>query len=81
MCPTDYTYAILSSNCGACPNITAYKTVTCYVVLNRSQLCIFAVQILVCGNTFGNESDQSITIMVKGTQMNKEACLTTCTDT
>ena len=77
MCPTDYTYSILSSNCGACPNVTANRTATCHVLNNhRSQVCTFAVQILVCGNVFGNASDQFVTVMVKGTQVNKEKCLT-----
>ena len=69
MCPTNYTYAILSSNCGACPNITVNTTATCHVLNNR--VCTFAVQIMVCGHVFGNTSVQSITVMVKGTQMNK----------
>ena len=74
MCPTDYTYAILSSNCGACPNVTANRTATCHVLnnLRQSQVCTFAVQILVCDYVFGNASDQFVTVMVKGTQMNKK---------
>ena len=67
LCPTHYAYAIISSNCGDCPSITANKSAVCDVLNNhKDQTCVFAVQILVCGNLFGNASAQSITAKIKG---------------
>ena len=49
-----------SDNCGHCPNITNTTTVTCHGVSLDGELCIFALQTVVCDDIIGNESRKVI---------------------
>ena len=54
-------YNINASNCGSCPTTTSHISVTCTDVPTDDGVCIFAVQVVVCGNILVNTSD-TITI-------------------
>ena len=56
-CPAIH-YNIIVSNCGSCPTDTNHTTVTCYGtdVQVDVDICIFAVQTVVCGNNAGDFS-------------------------
>ena len=58
-------YKIISSNCGRCPLVTTNTTVTCTNIVASGQVCIFAVQTVVCGNLTGNMS-RPIYVILKG---------------
>ena len=51
-CPSYY-YNITSNNCGTCPNSTNSPTATCFnfTATTSGVLCMFGVQVVVCGGT------------------------------
>jgi hypothetical protein len=59
-------YIITAINCGACPNTTADKNVTCDTQPNINQrvklnnTCLFAVQTEICGYLRGQRSEYVI---------------------
>ena len=69
-CPS-LRYNISSENCGQCPNTTDSTSVNCsdFTILNSINLCTFAVQTIICGNSgaplVGNFSD-SVTVNLTG---------------
>ena len=52
-CPIIH-YNILASNCGSCPTVTNYTTITCTDIPTNGRTCEFAVQTVVCGNITGD---------------------------
>ena len=50
-------YNIQASNCGSCTTTTNHTNVTCTDVPTNNSVCIFTVQIVVCGNVSGQMSN------------------------
>ena len=74
-CPAIH-YNILASNCGSCPTTTNHTNAICTDV-PVNDVCTFAVQIVVCGNTqIGYLSDTIHIALVES-----ESCSSTCLGT
>ena len=58
-------YHINASNCGHCPGVTNDTTVTCSGFSLDNQVCLLAVQTVVCDNITGNESSR-VQVILRG---------------
>lgn len=63
-CCSETVYNIIASNCGSCPNSTTSTTATCRNVTTDGSVCSFAVQTTLCGNIFGQRSNE-VTVLLK----------------
>ena len=74
-------YIITAINCGVCPNTTADKSVTCDTQSqhnNINNVCLFAVQIEICGHLWGSRSEYvtvHIDVSAHGKYCNKFKCV------
>ena len=61
-------YNILASNCGNCPTTTNHTNVTCTGVPTSGNLCMFALETVVCGHIIRHRSETlTIQTTLKGT--------------
>ena len=58
-------YYINASNCGHCPNVTNDTTVTCTSFSLENQICLLAIQTVVCDNITGSES-RRVEVILRG---------------
>ena len=63
-------YNIQASNCGSCPTTTNHTTVTCTDIPTDVDICMFAVQAIICGNIHRNFSDVIHIALKNNTQFN-----------